>query len=190
MKQSFVHYLQQQNLPRDEIASLCQLSEVIELPARTALVRQSERAERFYFVVKGLCHACYYTAEGKQYSKEFYWKAGFMIGFEALIGQQPSPYLLETLSPSLLVSLPMSIIRTWRDDRHPLYVTLLENQLINKEMKERIMLLNSPEKRYQLFCQSFPELEVKLADYQIAAYLGITPISLSRIKKRLNINNG
>lgn len=190
MNKIFTHFLQQQNLPPDEIALLCQLSEVIEFPARTALVHQGERSERVYFVIKGLCHASYYTAEGKQYSKEFYWKEGFMIGFEALIRQQPSPYLLETLSPSSLVSLPMSVIRTWRDELHPLYVALLENQLINKEMKERIMLLNSPEKRYQLFCQSFPELEMKLAGYQIAAYLGITPISLSRIKKRLNINNG
>lgn len=190
MKQSFIDFLQQQCLQPDEIASLCKQSEIIELPARTTLVHQGSMAERFYFVVKGLCNACYYTAEGKQYSKEFYWKEGFMIGFEGLIMQLPSPYLLETLSPSLLVSLPISVMQTWRDERHPLYVKLLENQLINKEMKERIMLLNSPEKRYQLFCQSFPELETKLADYQIAAYLGITPISLSRIKKRLNINNG
>ncbi|RMZ62145.1 Crp/Fnr family transcriptional regulator, partial [Vibrio anguillarum] len=37
---------------------------------------------------------------------------------------------------------------------------------------------------YQQFCNSYPNLLERLTDYQIAAYLGITPISLSRIKKR------
>ncbi len=47
------------------------------------------------------------------------------------------------------------------------------------------MLLYSPEERYTLFCEHFPNLHERLNDYQVAAYLGITSISLSRIKKRL-----
>ncbi len=62
---------------------------------------------------------------------------------------------------------------------------LLETQLGYKERKERFMLLNNPEQRYCLFIQQFPKLATKLSNYQIASYLGITPISLSRIKKRL-----
>lgn len=47
------------------------------------------------------------------------------------------------------------------------------------------MLLYSPEERYQLFCHHYPDLEQRITDSQIAAYLGITAISLSRIKARL-----
>ena len=64
-----------------------------------------------------------------------------------------------------------------------------EVQLLNKEQKERYMLLNTPQQRYQHFCRNYPELLARLSDYQIAAYLGITPISLSRIKKRQSINH-
>ncbi|MDF5627306.1 Crp/Fnr family transcriptional regulator, partial [Vibrio parahaemolyticus] len=42
-----------------------------------------------------------------------------------------------------------------------------------------------PEERYQLFCAHYPDLKQRITDSQIAAYLGITPISLSRIKARL-----
>ena len=72
----------------------------------------------------------------------------------------------------------------WRDNRHAIYLKLLETQLMYKENKERFMLLYTPEERYELFCQHYPHLLHRLTDYHIAAYLGITPISLSRIKKR------
>ncbi len=73
--------------------------------------------------------------------------------------------------------------------KNSIYLKLLETQLINKEHKERFMLLYSPEERYQLLCQHYPDLEQRITDSQIAAYLGITAISLSRIKTRLAKDN-
>jgi hypothetical protein len=75
-------------------------------------------------------------------------------------------------------------LRIWREQKRSIYLKLLETQLMYKENKERFMLLYTPEERYELFCQHYPHLLERLNDYQIAAYLGITSISLSRIKKR------
>ena len=85
----------------------------------------------------------------------------------------------------VVVEIPLAAVQIWRKQGHPIYLKLLENQLIHKEHKERFMLLYSPEQRYLLFCQQFPDLLPRLTDQHIAAYLGITPISLSRIKARL-----
>lgn len=64
-------------------------------------------------------------------------------------------------------------------------------QLRIKEEKELLLLTESPQARYQHFLRSFPALEARVPDHQIAAYLGITPISLSRIRKRLkDLNKG
>ncbi|MGF1716089.1 Crp/Fnr family transcriptional regulator [Photobacterium chitinilyticum] len=160
-------------------------AEPMELPTRHVLLNQGEQPAYCYFLLDGLCHACYLTAEGKQFSKEFYWDQDVLIGFESLINDMPSPFLLETLSASKLLALPVSLLQRWREQKNPLYIRLLERQLSYKEQKERFMLMHSPEERYQLFTSSFPELLSRIADYQIASYLGITPISLSRIKKRL-----
>lgn len=184
MKQTFIEFLQQY-VSADEAEQITSHADIIELPTRHVLIHQGDMAEHVYFVVHGLCHACYLTPEGKQFSKEFYWEKDFIIGFEGLVKQQPSPYLLESLTPTVLLSLPITQLQQWRAEQHPLYFQLLETQLMYKENKERFMLLHSPEERYQLFCQSFPDLKTRLADYQIASYLGITSISLSRIKKRL-----
>lgn len=169
----------------DQIDQLLLAAEPLELPTRHILVNQGEMPEHIYFLSRGICHAGYLTEEGKEFNKEFYWEQDWLIGFESLIKGEPSPYLLETLTPVTLLCLPLVYLKQWRSQSHPLYLKLLETQLMNKENKERFMLLYRPEQRYQIMCRQFPDLMQRLSDAQIAAYLGITAISLSRIKARL-----
>lgn len=184
MTQAFRHQLQQHHFTAEEIDQLQLSASLLELPTRHILVNQGERANEIYFLLSGVCHASYLTENGRQYSKEFYWENDWLIGFESLIQDAPSPYLLETLTPSELMCLPLATLLRWRAEKHSIYLKLLETQLMYKENKERFMLLYTPEERYRLFCAHYPNLLARLNDYQIAAYLGITPISLSRIKKR------
>lgn len=181
----FIDQLREHGFNEREIIEVSNIASPLELPTRHILVNQGEHPDYLYFLLDGLCHACYLTVDGKQFSKEFYWELDWIIGFESLINQQPSPFLLESLTPISLLCIPFSALCEWRLKANPLYIKLLETQLLHKESKERFMLLYTPEERYALFCQNYPDLETRLTDYQIAAYLGITHISLSRIKSRL-----
>ncbi|MDD9196366.1 Crp/Fnr family transcriptional regulator [Aliivibrio sp. S3MY1] len=168
-----------------EITQLIKLSNLKVLPAKSTLIHQNSAASEFYFLIDGFCHSCYLTEQGKQFSKEFYWKGDWVVGFEELLDQTPSPYTLETITPTRLIALPITLLNQWRKDANLLYIKLLETQLVYKERKERFMLLYSPQSRYEIFCQHYPDLHSQLSDYQVAAYLGITHISLSRIKNRI-----
>ena len=185
MQTAFIHFLQQQGLSDSDIEGLSQSASYQTLAARDLLAHQSQRLEQIHWLYTGVCHACYLTENGKAYSKEFYWEGDWIIGFEPLISGHPTPYQQQALTDCQLVSLPIAFLEQWRYQRHPLYMRLLETQLLHKENKERILLLNTPEQRYTYFCQHYPFLVDRLTDYQIAAYLGITPISLSRIIARL-----
>jgi CRP-like cAMP-binding protein len=100
----------------------------------------------------------------------------------------PLPYSIRSLEPcqyrQLSVSDYLEFVQT-----HDAWRTYHEQQLalhlVNKEWKEAFLLLNSPEQRVAQFNQIFPNLVARLPDYIIASYLGITPISYCRIKKRL-----
>ncbi|WP_367987431.1 Crp/Fnr family transcriptional regulator [Vibrio sp. NTOU-M3] len=186
MEQSFINNLDAHGFTQDEIQELCDLATPLELPTRHILVHQGEEASDVYFIIEGICHAAYLTEKGKEFSKEFYWEQDWVIGFESLIKHQPSPYLIESLTPCKMLCLPVETLRCWREERHSLYIKLLETQLMYKENKERFMLLYTAEERYELLRQNFPNLIERVNDCQIAAYLGITPISLSRIKKRIS----
>ncbi len=180
----FTQQLTSNGFTDHEVEQLIEVASPLELPTRHVLTHQGEMAQEIYFLCKGICHASYLTDKGKEFSKEFYWEEDWIIGFESLIEQTASPYLLETLTECTLLCLPIRQLQEWRAKKHTLYIKLLETQLMYKENKERFMLLYSPQERYQLFCEHYPALRARLNDYQVAAYLGITPISLSRIKKR------
>lgn len=186
MDTRFTQHLTTLNLTPSDIAMISEHAKELQLPTRHILTHQGEQPQQVYFLLEGLCHACYLTEDGKEFSKEFYWEVDWIIGFESLISQQPSPFLLETLSPVHLLTFPLEVFKQWREIHHPLYLKLLETQLLYKERKERFLLLHTPEQKYQLFKESFPNLLARLSDKQIAAYLGITPVSLSRIKNREN----
>ncbi|MCD9476957.1 cyclic nucleotide-binding domain-containing protein [Photobacterium phosphoreum] len=180
-----IAFLTQLGADATTISDVIAVAEPLELPTRHILLHQGQRQTYCYFLLNGLCHACYLTDQGKQFSKEFYWDQDVIIGFESLINNEPSAFLLETLSASQLIMLPITLFQQWRQQQHPLYQALLERQLLHKEHKERFMLMHTPEQRLQLFCDHFPELVGRITDYQLASYLGITSISLSRIKKRI-----
>lgn len=64
-------------------------------------------------------------------------------------------------------------------------LALLKQQLLYKEQKEAFLLLNTPEQRYLYLLEHFPLWVTRLTHAQLANYIGITSISLSRIRKRL-----
>ena len=189
MKTALAQYLRDHGADDETINHALTLAEPMELPTRHILLNQGEQPSHAFFLVDGICHACYLTPEGRQFSKEFYWEQELILGFESLLSERPSEFLLETLSASQILTLPLAVIEQWKTDCPGLYMALLERQLLFKEHKERFMLIHTPEERYTLFCGHFPELQAQLADYQIASYLGITATSLSRIRARLSEEN-
>ncbi|MUK30372.1 cyclic nucleotide-binding domain-containing protein [Aliivibrio fischeri] len=185
MNDLFTTQLESHGFTPHEISQIVKLGKLKTLPAKSILIKQNNVASEFYFLIDGFCHSCYLTEQGKQFSKEFYWNGDWVVGFEELLDQTSSPYTLETITQTSLITLPISLLDRWRKNALPLYIKLLETQLLYKERKERFMLLHSPQARYEVFCQNYPDLLAQLNDYQVAAYLGITHISLSRIKNRI-----
>ena len=60
----------------------------------------------------------------------------------------------------------------------------LLNFSMKKERREREFLTESAEERYRMLMDRSPELFDKVTQKDIARYLGITPVALSRIRKR------
>ena len=63
---------------------------------------------------------------------------------------------------------------------------MASKRLLNR-MYERLesFILYSPEERFQHLLETHPDLCERIPDKYLASFLGITPVSLSRIKKRL-----
>lgn len=62
---------------------------------------------------------------------------------------------------------------------------IAEQRFINAQKLFVSFLLDSPEARYQQFLTHHGDLLLRIPHHVIGSYLGITPVSLSRIRRRL-----
>ena len=152
-----------------------------------------------------------FCKEGSKYSNEFFVLEGTIRGYyisykkdEVNVSFYPekyfaTPYFYRNLkgnSTINLQSIEKSVIIEFNAEKFADLMRQhndLENFgriIIEKELKERIekeiyLLSRSAEDRYEYFQQQFPGLENKIPHYHIASYLGITPISLSRLRRKI-----
>ncbi|MGY6039542.1 Crp/Fnr family transcriptional regulator [Aeromonas sp. AE23HZ002T15] len=173
-----------------EAERLLSFARSLTLAPKSCLWHAGESPDLLVRVEQGLLRAKVVLADGREYIKEFYWEGDEFIDFHHQLSGEPARYSVEALEPCRLQLFSLSSLRTlscWPDWYHH----LLAVQLRIKEEKELLLLTESPQARYQHFLQSFPALNARVPDHQIAAYLGISPISLSRIRKRLKgLNQG
>ena len=177
--------------PKENIERLENSALAVNVAANTTLMKAHLDSRYFYLVKTGLLRAVFITEEAKEYSKEFYWEQDIIFGMRAMLDSQPLPYSVISVEPCNLIRLPLKNYRdlvstsaAWKD----YHIQQVETHLLYKEIKEELLLLNSSEQKVQRVYQLFPDLVKRVPATLIASYLGLTPVSLSRIKKRLALN--
>lgn len=167
------------------------LSEAISLrlPRQTlragqALLAQGAEQEAAFYIEAGIARACHYTRDGQERCKEFYFEGELCLLYDSWLTGSIARYQLEALTALQVVRVPLTLLDepTWQ----PVCMALLRQQLGYKERKEAFLLLHSPEERYRELCHTFPHWPARLTQVQLANYIGISPVTLSRIRRRIN----
>lgn len=148
------------------------------------LLRQGEQQEDIFFLQEGVVRAVHVSADGVERVKEFYFAGEYCFLYLSWLAKVPARYSLQAITPIAYQRLPLSYLATSQGAE--LANSLLRQQLIYKERKEEMMLLHAPEKRYGYVLEHFPTWCERLTQRELANYIGITAVSLSRIRKRIN----
>lgn len=171
------------------------LKEIIEtIPIKTfkkgeILLRQGDEPTHCIFVLDGILRQYRIDEDGNEITSEFYTKEQWINVFNNNVNDKLSKYSLSALEDSILIYSESSKSEKTIDEYSEL------NGMINMMMGEKIGEINesiytfaakSPEERVKALIKNRPGLMERVAQHQLASYLGITPESLSRIKKRLN----
>jgi CRP-like cAMP-binding protein len=141
-----------------------------------------------FLVANGLLKMIYETAEGDEWIKAFVYEDMFFASVSALATGRAS-FSVVAIEDARVVRIEYSSIEQLAD-ANPAWQKLLTNGFklygARKEQRERSLLICNAEQRYQNFLADYPMLEQRLMQKDIAAYIRVTPIALSRIKKRLS----
>ena len=146
-----------------------------------------EVVSEFYYILEGLVRYFYVTAEGKEFNKAFAKENDFAGSISGFVSDIPSRFFIQAIEDTKVLVLPTSLIKECYD-RHPSWERLgrrlAERLALQKELREASFLLDSAETRYRHFLQEFPDISSRMPQYHIASYLGITEVSLSRIRNK------
>ena len=157
-----------------------------EIASKTILLHKGEVANQVFYIKKG-CLREWFNKDGKDITFQFFLEGQAVASIDSFLSNQPSMYTIESIEPSIIFSLSkdnyeqfLQIYPELKDGFQDLMFQRFKNysQLFLSRIKD------TPMERYEDLINNHPEIIKRVPQHYIASYLGITPISLSRIRNR------
>jgi len=148
-------------------------------------LKEKSISKHIGFVVHGAFREFYTDKTGREYNKTFCFPGQFTGSYYDLASGKPSNVSIQAMADSKVLVMSYSRSRElMNQDIFWLKVGYANAHrlLMYKLEKEYQLLTLSAKERYALLVKENPQLEQLVPAYHIASYLGITPISLSRLR--------
>lgn len=170
---------------------LAQNLEIIEVPKRHILLRDGQRCDYIYVVIKGLLRM-YYIKDGEEICSRFMDENLMAMSVNSFYSRNPGYEYIETLEPCTLARIHydnLQKIYNGHDEFNYTARVITEMYFIRSEERLYLIRKHSAEERYVYFIEHYPELLQRVPLMYIATYLGITLETLSRIRKKLSVKS-
>jgi CRP-like cAMP-binding protein len=159
----------------------------MEFPARSYLLREGEIPWRIFFIEKG-CLRTAINSHGKDVTTQFFLEGSAVASIEGFRTNCPSPISIRAVEQStVLVLLKTDFDKILHDlpDAKDFLLELAFRRFMDYSHLFTSYLTQTPRQRYLALLKEHPEIVQRIPQHYIASYLGITPVSLSRIRNRL-----
>ena len=126
----------------------------------------------------------YPLPDGREYNVAITLEQDFATSYGSMVKGEASAFSIEAMEDSVVIEISYDLLKELMDTS-PMWErfvrTSVERLYIRKEERERELLCYSALERYQAFLLKYPGLEKRIPQYHIASYIGISPVSLSRV---------
>jgi len=176
------------NISEETFGELQKISEFKVVKANTSLAKAGEVASKIYLLVSGIMRVFLSDESGKEYNKNFFMPPCFVGSYTSLIKGEPSKLTYETLTECKVYEIDfIHIIKLCKIDLEisNLYNKILEKIFMSYEERQLELISMNAKQRYLQLRKRMPDIDKMIPQYQIASYLSITPVQLSRIRKEL-----
>lgn len=175
-------------LNKEGVEELIAAFKVKEYPKNSFLLQENAYENKLRFVNKGVIRE-FYRTEKKEININFYTTPQFITDFSSFIQEAPTKKNQETLSSVQVLDLGKQkftqLLEKYSCGKSFIDQTF-KNILQHKEAFEFNRMTKEPEVLYNELRIYKPHWLQEVPQYHIASYLGVTPETLSRIRKRLS----
>ena len=177
-------------LKEEDINKLLEIGTYRKLGNKEIIIKSGENIPKVFFILKGMIRGYFTNAKGEE--KNIFLRPEFTItgAPECLFHNQPTKYTFESiLETELLIfnQKELQALSLQYPNFSQLYIEGLQENVLTLISRVESLIDLSPAQRYEALLQRSPQFFQTAFNKHIANYLGITPVSLSRIiKRRMN----
>lgn len=174
-------------LTSDEVSQLADNLQVNFFKKATILVQEGEVCKKCFFVLKG-CLRQYSFVTGNDKTTRFYTEEEAAVFFTSLSNASKSSSYLSCVEDSILIiGEPAADGENFEKFPKLEQITrmMVEQDFGKTQDDLSFFIASSPEERYLNLLKTKPALLQRVPQHQLASYIGVTPESLSRIRKRI-----
>jgi signal-transduction protein with cAMP-binding, CBS, and nucleotidyltransferase domain len=141
-------------------------------------------------VVKGSVRF-FHVKDGEEITGYFCFENEFISSYKSFLTRQPTINYIQALEDTVLVTLSYNGTQQLYADElighkmERLYRLIAEHYLICYEDRVTSFITQTPEERYNKLLETGGEILQRIPQHYVANFLGITPVSLSRIRRRI-----
>ncbi len=172
----------------DELNDVLSHFELKNAKSKSIIIEQGSIARKVYFIVNGSMRF-FYNYDNNEITGAIFMNNEFVTPHDSFFSQTPTRYSLQAIEDTVMFELYFANYKKLRQKYSSvtdLTIKILEKALSVTLTNKSLLLAMTHEERYKKILEDKPEWILRIPDHMLASYLGITPTSLSRIKKRLN----
>lgn len=148
---------------------------------------QAGEVSRFEnFVTKGLLRAYTVDGKGQEHIAMFAMEGWWISDLYSFLTETPATQYIDALEDTEVLSIEKAdleklYLEVPKFDR--LFRKLLQNAFVANQQRILAGISQTAEEQYLAFIKKYPTLEQRIPQHQIASFLGITPETISRIRR-------
>jgi len=176
------------HVSKQTFETLKSLSSYKKIEQGTMLVKQGSKSDNLYFLSSGIVRAYLVLESGKEITKNLFTNFSFVGPYSSILKRENSLLNHEALTDAIVYEIDFKtfIEHTKTNiELSNLYNRILEHIFILYEKKYLNHISLNATERYQILKNQIPDIDDVIPQYQIASYLNITAVQLSRIRKDL-----
>lgn len=158
------------------------------LDKRELLVRQGERADVVGYIAEGMLRHIRIDSAGNEHIMGYSFERGLVGEYSACLCRRPSLVNLQALTPARLYLIRYERLEAW-------WASSPERERLGRRLAEQLFVMSyrrlldsyctTPEERYRDLMRRYPTLKERVPLKEIASYIGVTPETVSLIRRRL-----
>lgn len=187
IKTMICNYSNAGHIPGEIAQELLQSASIKTIEKNQIIHDVGDELNFVYYICSGLMRSYYIDYQGNDVTYFFMRENDFCCS-ELIIQDGPSFSCYEALADCRLLCIPIGELRSLLTNSafcKNIYIKILEKVVLYKLERERGFLMKTATERYLDFLRENKDIEKRIQQIHLASFLGITPTSLSRIRRTL-----